>query len=187
MKPLALILAALGLAAAALLSLPALAGPGHDHDHGDSAPAASGPALPRFAATSELFELVGVLEGQRVTLYLDRAPDNVPVTGAQIEIEIAGTKFKATPRDDVYEVELAAAPQPGVLPVIATVTAGEDIDLLAGELDLHADEHGHETAHVHGWQVVAAWAAGAIAALVILAWVGRRLAAARQARTGAAA
>lgn len=186
MRPLTFILTALGLAAAAaLLPLPALAGPGHDH--GDSAPASTGPALPRFAATSELFELVGVLEGQRVTLYLDRAPDNVPVTGAQIELEIAGAKLKATPRDDVYEVELAAAPQPGVLPVTATVTAGEDIDLLAGELDLHEDEHSHEAAHVHGWQEYAAWAAGAIAALVILALVGRRLAAARQARTGAAA
>ena len=182
MKPLALLLSALVLAAVAL---PALAGPGHDH--GDSAPVATGPALPRFAASSELFELVGVLEGQRLTLYLDRAPDNAPVTGAQIELEIAGAKFKATPRDDVYEIQLAAAPAPGVLPVTATVTAGQDIDLLAGDLDLHADEHGHEAAHGHGWPAYAGWAAGAVAALVALALVGRRIVAARHARTGAAA
>ena len=40
-------------------ALPVIAGDGHDH--GDTAPAATGTALPRFAAVSETFELVGVL------------------------------------------------------------------------------------------------------------------------------
>lgn len=190
MKPFAIV-AALGMAAAALLPVAALAGPGHDHDHGDAAPMAAGTALPRFAATSELFELVGVLDGRRVTLYLDRTDDNAPVTGALIELEIAGTKLQAAARDDVYEVELPAEPKPGVLPVTATVTAGQDLDLLAGELDIHDDEHGAEhgtqAAHVHGWQAYAAWGAGAVAALVVLVLIGRRVAAGRQSRTGAAA
>ena len=47
-------------------ALPAIAGDGHDH--GDAAPAATGTALPRFAAVSETFELVGVLDGKQVTL-----------------------------------------------------------------------------------------------------------------------
>ena len=37
----------------------ALAGEGHDH--GDAPAPVAGPALPRFTAVSELFELVGVL------------------------------------------------------------------------------------------------------------------------------
>ena len=180
-------IAALGIAAAALLPSAALAGPGHDHDHGDAAPLAAGPANPRFAATSELFELVGVLDGRRITLYLDRTADNAPVTGARIELEIADAKLLAAPRDDVYEVELAAAPRPGVLPVTATVTAGPDVDLLAGELDIHDTGHSAEAAHAHGWRDYAGWGAGAAAALVVLALVGRRVAAVRQARTGAAA
>lgn len=184
MKPSAFF-AALGIAAAALLPLAALAGPGHDH--GDRAPTATGPALPRFAATSELFELVGVLDGRRVTLYLDRTADNAPVTGAQIELEIAGAKLPVEARDDVYEVELAAEPKPGVLPVTATVTAGQDVDLLAGELDIHDDEHSSDAAHVHGWQEYAGWGAGAVAALVVLVLIGRRVAAGGQARNGAAA
>ena len=50
------ILAALMLSAA----WPAWAGEGHDH--GDAPAAMAGPALPRFTAVSELFELVGVLD-----------------------------------------------------------------------------------------------------------------------------
>ena len=52
-----------------LLPATALAGPGH----GESPAAATGTALPRFAATSDLFELVGVLDGQKIALYLDHA------------------------------------------------------------------------------------------------------------------
>jgi hypothetical protein len=186
MTPIAFI-AALSIAAAVLMPSAAEAGPGHDHDHGDAAPIATGTALPRFAATSELFELVGVLDCRRVTLYLDRTTDNSPVTGAQIELEIAGVKLQPAARDDLYEVELAAAPKPGVLPVTATVTSGQDIDLLAGELDIPDDGHHAEAAHVHGWQAYAGWGAGAVAALVVFVLVGRRVAAGRQARTGAAA
>jgi hypothetical protein len=178
-------IATLGVAAAGLLPLAALAGPGHDH--GDAAPMATGPALPRFAASSELFELVGVLNGARLTLYLDRAADNAPVTDAQIELEIAGTKIKAEPHDDVYEVALDAAPSPGVLPVTATVTAGPDIDLLAGELDIHDEGHADAAAHAHGWEEYAGWAAGAVAALVVLILVARRVARGRHTRAGAAA
>ncbi|MDE2092239.1 MAG: hypothetical protein KGI87_00150 [Burkholderiales bacterium] len=178
-------IAALGLATAAFLSPPAHAGEGHDH--GEAAPAATGPALPRFAAASETFELVGVLNGKQITLYLDRTADNSPVTDAQIEIEIAGTKLKAEKHEDAYEVVLAAEPKPGVLPVTATVTAGTEADLLAAEFDLHEEVHADESAHAHGWQEYAGWAAGAIAALAVLIVVGRRVAANRQLRAGAPA
>lgn len=165
--------------------LPATAGEGHDH--GDAAPAATGPALPRFAAVSETFELVGVLNGKQITLYLDRAADNAPVTDALIELEIGGTKFKAEKHDDAFEVVLAAVPQPGVLPITATVTAGQEVDLLAGELDLHEEAHADEAAHVHSWKEYAGWAAAAFASLAVLIRIGRHLAASRQRRAGAAA
>ena len=182
-------LAALGLAAAALLPLPALAGPGHDHGHGHDTPATAGPALPRFAASSESFELVGVLDGRQLTLYLDRAADNAPVIGAQIELEIGGAPHKATVQDEVYALTLPAAPQPGVLPVTATITAGAEMDLLAAELEIPeatpagAAAHGHD----HGALEIAAGVAGAVAALAALGFAGRRVVAGRRARTGAAA
>jgi hypothetical protein len=182
-------LAALLVSVAIAWPTSAHAGPGHDHghDHGESAAGAAGPALPRFAAVSETFELVGVLDGKQLTLYLDRATDNAPVIGAQIELEIAGTKFKADVQDDTYAVLLPEAPKPGVLPITATVTAGTELDLLAGELDLHEDAHAAEAAHTHSWTEVAGWAAGGLAAVAVLVLIGRRVAARRQRQAGAAA
>jgi hypothetical protein len=177
-------------AAASFVAVPAWAGAGHDHDHdhGGAAPAAVGQALPRFTAESELFELVGVLSGKQITLYLDRFADNSPVRDAQIELEIGGVKFKAEKQgDDEYEVVLPEAPKPGVLPVTATVTAGNEADLLAGELDIHEEAHGDEAAHTHSWTEYAGWAAAGIAAVALLGWGVRRVIDARSARVGGAA
>ena len=165
---------------------PAFAGDGHDH--GDAAPVAVGVALPRFAAVSETFELVGVLSGKQITLYLDRFGDNSPVRGAQIELEIGGAKFKAEKQgEDEYEVVLPEAPKEGVLPVTATVTAGNEVDLLAGELDIHEAAHANEAVHTHSWSEYAGWGAGGLAALALLAWGGRRMVSARSVRAGGAA
>lgn len=148
---------------ALLLACPAFAGPGHDH--GDEAPKTAAPAQPRFAAHSELFELVGVLEGKALTLYLDRADSNEPVTTATLELELAGATLKPRPQaDGSFRAELATVPAAGVHPVTATVTAGEEADLLAGELDLHvaaADEHAH-----FDWQRAGLWSGLAVLGLI---------------------
>lgn len=68
-RPLA---AGLLLGALWMATIPAQAGEGHDH--GEAPAAAAGSALPRFSAGSELFELVGVLNGKQLTLYLDTQP-----------------------------------------------------------------------------------------------------------------
>jgi hypothetical protein len=176
------------LAVAALLLAPGPLSAGEGHDHGDATPTAAGDALPRFTAVSETFELVGVLNGKQITLYLDRYADNSPVRDAQIELEIGGAKFKAEKHgDDEYEVMLAEAPKPGVLPVTVTVTAGSEADLLAGELDIHDEAHTDAAAHTSSWQEAAGWAAGGIAALGLLVWGGRRAMSARAARAGGAA
>ena len=113
----------------------------HGHDHGDAPSAAAGPALPRFDASSESFELVGVLDGKRLTLYLDHAGDNSPVKDARLELDVAGTKVDVQPHGEgEFEALLAAEPKPGVFAITATVLAGKESDLLAGELDIH-DEH----------------------------------------------
>lgn len=132
---------------ALVATLQVQAGPGHDH--GDEAPASTGVALPRFAATSDLFELVGVLDGKTLTLYLDRAASNEPVPKAEIELEFAGAKLSPKAQaDGSFVVSVAQVPGDGVHAVTATVTVGEEADLLAGELDLHlekgkTDEHAH--------------------------------------------
>lgn len=179
-------LAALGLSLSLLAGMPARAGDGHDH--GEAAPAAAGTSLPRFTAVSELFELVGVLDGKQLTLYLDRFSDNAPVRDAQIELDLAGARFNAEKRgEDTYQVTLKDAPKPGVLPITATVTAGSEIDLLAGELDLHEEAHTEEPAHASSWKEPAGWAAGGLVALAVLVFGGRRLMSTRQFRAGGAA
>ncbi len=145
----------------------AWSGPGHDH--GDEAPQSTGISLPRFAATSDLFELVGVLDGKALTLYLDRAATNEPVPQASLELELAGAKLNPKPQPDgSFAVELAQAPGEGVHAVTATVTAGDDVDLLAGELDMHSaatpDEHAHWG--VKQWGVLAGSVLLSLAALV---------------------
>lgn len=167
------------LAALLLVAPPALAGEGHDH--GPAAPAATGPALPRFAATSPTYELVGTLAGHDLTLYLDRAATNEPVTQARIELNLAGTRYVAQPHGDAFEVELAAAPEADVLPITATVTADGQVDVLTGELDLHAD--GPEPAHARAWPAWAGGAAAALAALTAASLWARRLRARRQGET----
>jgi membrane fusion protein, heavy metal efflux system len=173
-----------------LISYPqgALAGPGHDH--GGAPAAASGTASPRFSAVSEAFELVGILNDKQLTLYLDRFETNEPVKNAKIELEFGGTKVPVQSNAlGYYEATLAAAPKPGVIPVVITITAGKESDLLAGDLDLHAeakplpgaavgkDAHGHahdEKGHVHSWKEYLPLAGGIAAGLAVLALLFKR-------------
>lgn len=157
------------------------------HDHGDAPAAAAGNALPRFTAVSETFEMVGVLDGQQLTLYLDRYADNSPVQGAQIGLEIGGVKVPVQAHEqDVYEATLTEALKPGVTPVTATVIAGANTDRLAGEFDLHEEAH-DDAASEHPWQPAAAWLVGAMLAIVLLVWSVRRVRIAPSARSGGAA
>jgi hypothetical protein len=138
MKRMHAMVIALLLLSPTLFSAASLAGPGHDH--GQTTTPSSGSALPRFTATSEAFELVGILNERVLTLYLDRFEDNSPVRDARIELDIAGviyTAQKNAENDDVVMLKDALAP--GVIAVTATITAGTLTDLLAGELDLQED------------------------------------------------
>ena len=163
--------------------------PAQAHDGHDNAPAAApAQAAPRFTLDSELFELVGVVNGHTLALYLDRADDNRPVPGAQLELELAGQRLAVTPvGDGEYRAELAAPLAEGSLPVTATVVAGDDSDLLAGALDWHAPVAAPSPSS-GGRMRWLAGAAGALAALgaALWAWRGRRAAPQATARVGGA-
>ena len=183
---------AITLSIAALLTAPSAradAGP----DHGPAAPNAASTGLPRFAATSDLFELVGVVNGTQLVLYLDRSDDNSPVKGAKLELELGGSKIAVKPiADGEYEATLAQPLKPGVTPVTATVTAGTESDLLAGEIAI-AESAPAEAVPAAGWRRYVRWAGWTAAGLALLgllgalAWFARRLAGQRAARAGAAA
>jgi hypothetical protein len=146
----------------------------------------AGAALPRFGATSAAFELVGVLDGRQLTLYLDRATDNSPVKDAKLDLELGGSKLDVKAHGEgEFAAVLARAPQPGVIAITATVHAGDETDRLAGELDLPAAAHA-AAAHVHRWREYAVWIGGGVAALALALWGFRRVLT-RRTRTGGAA
>lgn len=160
------------IAAMIVAALPAVAGEGHDHGGGATAPA--GPGLPRFQALSETFELVGVLNGRQLTLYLDRAADNSPVKDAKVELELGGTRVPLKLHaEGEFEATLAEAPKPGVIAVSAVVTAGGETDLLAGELDLH-DDASAGPATGPAWRTYGMVAAALAAVLAIATLAVRR-------------
>ena len=120
--------------AAFALPAPGVAHEGHDDEPAAAAAVTSAPGDARFAAVSDQFELVGVLDGRTVTLYLDRFADNAPVTGARLEVELGADAYVAQAAGDAYVVRLPAPPAAGTIPVTATVIAGEATDLLAADL-----------------------------------------------------
>jgi hypothetical protein len=174
------------VALAALMTPTAQAGEGHDH--GEAPTAAGGTAAPRFAAVSETFELVGILNGKQLTLYLDRFADGSPVKDAKLELELGGTRVAVESHEEgEFEATLAQELKPGVIPVTATVVAGEETDLLAGELDLHDETAGVAPGQSHGWKAYGLWAIVAVAGSFVVIVLSRRMRAARASRMGGVA
>ncbi len=158
------------------------------HDHGDPATDAAGATQPRFVAVSETFELVGVLNGKRLTLYLDRADDNSPVKDARLELELGGTKVQVKPSGEgEFETTLAQDLKPGVTTVSATVVAGQETDLLAGELDLAQGAQPDASVGRLPWRKYATWGVAGLLTLALLIGALRRYRASRTNRIGSAA
>jgi hypothetical protein len=154
---------------------PALAGPGHDH--GEEAPITAGTASPRFAAHSDLFEIVGIAKNQAITLYVDRYTTNEPVTNAKVEYELNGSKgIAAGAADGTYVVPLNGVKAPAELALSFTITSGVDMDLLASNLSLpdpHAD-HDHSASNPRAWMLYSGIAAAVILAIAAALLLRRR-------------
>jgi membrane fusion protein, heavy metal efflux system len=171
LKPARVALLAAGLA----FGVAVLAGPGHDH--GDEAPAAAGTASPRISLHSDLFELVGIVSHDTMTIYLDRYASNEPVRGAKLEVEAGEVKAVAVEQaDGSYLFKHAVLDKEGSLSVSFTVTAGTDADLLAGDLEIghHHDAPAATAATPSRWRI-AAYAAAALALLAAITFTVQRL------------
>jgi cobalt-zinc-cadmium efflux system membrane fusion protein len=117
-----------------LLSLaPSRAHEGHDHD--DSARAAlNAVAFPRTTSSSELYEAVGILKGDRLTFYIDRFASNEPLTGATVSVTIgdgAAVTAEATP-EGTYSVPFKRATDS--VDVVLNIAATGGDDLLVGTM-----------------------------------------------------
>lgn len=148
-----------------LAATPLFAHEGHDHGGPTAAPPAA-VATPRAEAQSELFELVASLEGDRLMLYLDRYADNRPVDRARIEIESGNWKAVAEPAaDGAYTARAVALAQAGSHPLVFTVTAGDESDLLETTMTV-SPPAAVTTATAHGpWVRAGLWIGAALLAL----------------------
>lgn len=149
-------LVAAALCALALSSHAAPGAHGPDGEHLDAPPGAAvagAAALPRFEAQSELFEVVGRLQAEGLSLYLNQFQSSEPVLQAQLQIESGALQAAATfrPEQGDYLLDdaalLQALRQPGQHALVLTVIAGEQSDLLEGRLEVVAalvGGHGHQ-------------------------------------------
>ncbi len=161
---------------------PASAGDGHDH--GSEKPAAAATASPRFDAHSDTFEVVGMLKGGELIVTVDRFATNEPVLNAKVELESGSTKALGKFTAETGDYRFAGAPfaKPANHPITLTITAGQDIDLLSGNLQITDPHAAHEHGHDSGWAVWGKWAGitgGAVGGLLVLAtlviaWQRRR-------------
>ncbi|KJS70351.1 MAG: hypothetical protein Q7T22_06320 [Serpentinimonas sp.] len=147
---------AAALCALALASHAAPGAHGPDGEHLDApagAAVAGVAALPRFEAQSELFEVVGRLQADGLSLYLNQFQSSEPVLQAQLQIESGALQGTAAfrPEQGDYLLNdaalLQALRQPGQHALVLTVIAGEQSDLLEGTLQVAAPVqggHGHE-------------------------------------------
>jgi membrane fusion protein, heavy metal efflux system len=130
---------------------------GHDLE-GVAAPGASR-SQPRIATGSETYELVAVVDGQRLIVYLDRFVDNSPVTDADIAVSINDETAMAEPSaDGTYAVVSKLFDRGGLVEVVFDIKAPEGDDLLIGKLSLPAAGPASATVDLTSWyaQVIAA-------------------------------
>jgi membrane fusion protein, heavy metal efflux system len=110
------------------------------HDHGEKPAATVTPTLPRVAVQSDQYELVGILKGPRLDIYLDRFSTNEPVPDARITVTTNGdeqTEADPTP-NGTYTVASGKFAGSGPLEFIFDIRAKTGDDLLIGTLNLPA-------------------------------------------------
>ncbi len=111
------------------------------HDHAAPPPAVATTSTPRVAIQSDAYELVGVLSGDRLRLFLDRFASNEAVSDAAIAVTVGGdVEVRAeAAADGTYIVTSRKFTGHGPLELVFAVTAASGDDLLIGTLQLPAE------------------------------------------------
>jgi membrane fusion protein, heavy metal efflux system len=189
------LLAAIAASALLMAAPAALAGPGHDH--GDEAPAAVGEVAPRLSAMTERHEMVAVVRGADLLIWINRFADSAPVTDAQVDVTIDSTTARAQAQPDgTYTVAAGPLAAHEEAPngqdadthaehsVLVSVTTPEGTDLLTGALSHDHEAHDHAEGSLPWlWIGLGAVAVAGLGAAV--AWRHRRRAATAVALTAA--
>ena len=125
------LLAALCMAAPLLASIPGDSSAHEGHDHGETAAPAPANIAPRGEAASKDFELVAVVQGQDLLIYLDRFDTNAPVTDAVIEVETPNGAAEAVAEAGAYRLAAPWLAGQANADLIFSVAAGNVTDILS--------------------------------------------------------
>lgn len=166
------------LLATALLAV-AFSAFGHGgEDHGAPPPALSQSVAPRAGAATADFEVVAVLEGRRLLVYVDRFASNQPVAGAKVELEadvpgVQGLLSETSPA--TYVIQLAADFPAARHALTISIETSDNADLLSLILDT-SQRPSTAAPHTHAWSEWAVWllAAGLLLAGAALLLLRRR-------------
>lgn len=134
-----------------LLALPVAAGPGHDHDEEAPAPphALSSEPQVRASSSAKLFELVSVLQGRELTLYVDHVADNRPLHPATLTATLNGHPLKVQAHGEgEFHAELEAEPGTGPLALSVAVNSGASSETL--QVELSPPALGSQADHAQG-------------------------------------
>lgn len=179
---------------------PGAHGPNGEHLDTPAGQAVTGPGAPRVEAVSESFEVLGRLYDEELSILVDRFETNEPVRDAKVEAVVNGIKAVAQFHADHGDYSftepalLNALRKPGRHPVVFTVLAGKESDLLEGTLEVaaaggsddahrhgdhdhahdHSDDHGHEHGWEHGWEKPAIVIGAFLLATVVGLFMRRR-------------
>ena len=149
---------------------PAIALADAGHDHGAIPPAVSATLAPRIETQSENFELLAILEKGKLTIYLDRFATNEPVSNARIAIESGAFKAVAeSGAGSVYTVPGEAFATPGQYPLVFTIQAADNSDLLNGTLTV--PQPAGQSTHRHDWTEWLIWIASGVVVVFGAAWL----------------
>ena len=106
-----------------------------DEDHGAVPPMISQSVAPRAIAFTDEFELVAILDGKKLMIYVDKFSSNEPVINAKVELEGAGLKgVVSETAPGVYTIN-APSIVPGRHALTISIEAGDVLDLLSANLD----------------------------------------------------
>jgi membrane fusion protein, heavy metal efflux system len=139
------------------LSVP-FAHEGHEDDDATRSALASS-TYPRVTAQSELYELVGIVKGERLSIYLDHVATNEPIADAKVKVAVADAEpVDAAPAEKgVYTTSFPRSARSGSIEIVFSVTAASGDDLLVGPLTLPSDTEPSDAAASSIGAVSSSW------------------------------
>ena len=121
------------------------------HDHGAPAALVNANAAPRGEAATDSFELVAIVQGSELALFIDRFQTNEPVENAKVEVETpTGPVAASAHAGDAYRLKAPFLSKPGRYDLLVTVTAGDTTDILPVALTI-PEARPALAQNTHGW------------------------------------